>query len=380
MRLGQQRQAWTDSVLPLCQINSTTRGAMTRRIKAFQRPRDLQHFKLYGSLQAMDKLAIATTFYNNRHLTIFSSEDLTHATWDFINERNDFWESLTFDMYFPHTAASPGLENLDLSNWKNLTSFTCRATSNQRWVDHLIIRSLVTASPKLINLTIFDLDGKSPVVRPEPQVLCKLQSLHLRRLRDCDRHTLRYLVSQSYHSLQELTIVLDCTPRNEIRTQRFYRGIRASQLRAAFSRCTRIRTLRIADHVASMSPPTPFTGEYDPEDGPLGFIVDDMVRDLRRLKNLHTWGHIFSMDLFDNLRMSGCRIKSLSIQSYPNFPLSLFLEELKHNQALKRLESLAFGDVWLPPKNVSAITSLCKERKIKLQFLHHEYQTPNRIY
>ncbi|MBW0518995.1 hypothetical protein O181_058710 [Austropuccinia psidii MF-1] len=369
-RRYQQRLLWSRSIPPLCQINSMLREYMTNRLKVFKTPPTLRSFGRSKNCHARSVALSATTFYNHRSLTIFADDRIPFGTWRFIGSRNETWESLNFDMDLGNSQVSLGIYKFHMPRLPSLRSFTLRLADTQHWLDHLVLRTLVETSPKLINLTIFHLQGASLVSDNELKPACSLKSLHIRRFRECSQDTVGYLVSNSHQSLEELTIVLDGGPRPTGVTQRFYRGIGAGDLQAALAPCLELRTLRFADRVARLWDYEDLEErELDPDFGPLGFILDDMVKKLHHLQVLKIWGEIFSMTLFDNLNIAGCQLTELSIQSYPGLPMPIFLENLRTNPALSMLEILQIGSDTLPIYYASSLQAACQDLGIQMQIL-----------
>ncbi|MBW0563956.1 hypothetical protein O181_103671 [Austropuccinia psidii MF-1] len=369
-RRRKQRLAWSQSVPPLCQINSYFRQFMRRRLKAFDTPPTLRSFDSTRSSHTRSAALSANAFFHHKSLIIFLEDRIPYGTWRLIGSKSHIWESLTFDFSLGTSYVAPGIHKLHMPTLPNLRSFTLRSTGTQHWVDHQVLRNLVKSSPKLIHLTIFHLQGTSPVANSEPKPICSLKSLSIRRFRDCNQDTVGYLISNSHQSLRALTIVLDGAEWWTDLSLRYYRGIRATELQAALAPCVELRTLRFADRTArSVDYNNLHLRELDPEFGPLGYILDDMVNNLRRLKKLHIWGAIFSMKLFDNLQISGCRLKVLSIQGYPKFPVLDFLEHLRENPALGRLRLLQLGANMIHPEHARGLSFLCDEWNIEFRTL-----------
>ncbi|MBW0525840.1 hypothetical protein O181_065555 [Austropuccinia psidii MF-1] len=369
-RLERQKRAWNESAPPLCQIDRCSRSVMLRRLKAFSGLPTLQNFETSGPSQAVSLAMPATAFYNHRRLLVFSEEQVPWDTWEFVISKSQTWESLTFDFNLQVGNMIAVHQALSSINLPNLERLTFRAASHQHWLDDLVVRRLAKAAPNLQHLTIFHLLGTTLPAGFKSETTCSLKSLHLRGLRRCNRGNLQALLSKSHHSLQELTVVLDSPPQRAGRGQRFYRGIGATDLQASFASCLEIRILRVADRVAKLLDYESLqTRELDPPNNPLGFILDNMVRTLPRLEVLAVWGGIFSMELFENLKVSGCRLKVLSIENYPHFPIWGFLRHLKENEALSNLETLSIGLDLLSTDETSLLSLVCSQCNIKLQFL-----------
>ncbi|MBW0492998.1 hypothetical protein O181_032713 [Austropuccinia psidii MF-1] len=375
-RRRQKRVAWSESVPPLCQINRGFREVMTGRLQVFNTLPTWEAFGPSNSSQTKRAVLSANVFRNHTSLFIFGEDLIPYRTWLFINVKSDVWESITLDMDFEHPNMTGGLFELYLTNLPNLTSFTFRATGVKNWVDHMDIRRLVKASPKLKHLTISHLWGASTDSTSDPNPTCCLHSLYLRRFRHCNKNTLDYFVLNSLQSLQEVTIVLDGAIWWRGLSHRFYRGIYATDIQAVFASCVELRTLRFAEIVPRLGYNRPFIEhvdpELDPEFGPLGYILDDMVEKLRQLEILRICGRTFSMRLFDNLRNSGCRLKELSVQNYPGFPIPRFLQQLKENPALSRLEKFQIGTDAISDQYEGVLALACQELKIEFQTIDYE--------
>ncbi|MBW0477403.1 hypothetical protein O181_017118 [Austropuccinia psidii MF-1] len=375
-RREEQKLAWSRSVPPLFKIDKPLRHFMARRLKAIEIPPSWESFEPSMSSFSRPVSYFANTFYNHNSLMIFGEDIISSRTWRFIIRRSETWDSLTFDLDLIHPDTNLGVQYL-MTIFPKLTRFTMRVTGTPHWVDHKDIRTLVAESPKLIHLTIFHLLGESPTTGAEPSATCSLQSLHIRQLRGCNQDTLGFLVSNSHKSLQELTIVLDGVAWWGVQSHRFYRGIGANDLQASFAPCLELCTLRFADRVAKPGDHDlllagNLNAELDPENAPLGYILDDMIKKLRKLEVLRICGRTFSMKIFENLNTSGCVLKELSIQSYPAFPMPSFLEHLKENRALSRLQKLQIGKEIIDDQYVIVLSSACQQSEIELQIIEYE--------
>ncbi|MBW0500760.1 hypothetical protein O181_040475 [Austropuccinia psidii MF-1] len=383
-RLKMEKLIWKKVTLPLCQINQVSRDLMIKRVKSFT---------IGSSRSFQRRMSRQPThfFHNDLNMRMFNENVMSNEVWKMIMDYAQSLQLLTFDVQNENTYGIPGLahceaiiDGFDLSIFPNLTSFTFRTASPDNWISHLAIKDLVKASPHLRSLTVFHLHADlvsdqdlDPELYGEPEpdleeASCQLISLHLRRFRHChEQNILSFILSKSHETLQELTLVFAGPNSRTDESQRFHRGVGANEVQAAFAPCKKLHTLRVADQVAGMSDyATPRQEvELDPEEGPLGFILDNMVRHLKDLKVLEMCGGIFSMDLFNNLKLSDCRLELLSIRNYPQFPISSFIEQLRSNKALSHLEKIELGSSMLCSTEEKIMFSVCQRLQLELKLL-----------
>ncbi|MBW0497512.1 hypothetical protein O181_037227 [Austropuccinia psidii MF-1] len=300
-RFKREKVTWNRVTLPLSQINQASRQVMRRRAQSFTIGSATSNAGTGRFSQPSIGGQPTKLFYNHKNLRMFSENMMTNEVWNIISDYAPALESLTFDVQPENTYTVPSIsvspfravvDAFNLSIFPYLTSFTFRTASSDNWILHLVIRDLVEACPHLINLTVFHIHGNvNQDYDPElyGQASCQLKSLHLRRFRRChDQNLLPFILSKSYDTLEELTLVLSGPNGIYEGNQRFCRGIGANEIQTVIGSCKKLSTLRIADQVAKISDyeTQPQELELDPENKPLGFILDNLILNLEKLENL----------------------------------------------------------------------------------------------
>lgn len=310
-------------------------------------------------------------------LEIMLKCDLWNQVFELMRAHSDDLNSISLDVDREVQHLDPNMLFQTLRLLSNTSSFIYRAALTGVWINQSVLLDLLASWPKLQHLTLFQLYGTGAIetYKPNGQASlnhqCQLRSLHLRRLCKVSESDLRAILSNAFESLEELTVVFDPTPHHP-QSQSSARGLKADVLARVVADYKQIRVLRIADLVARIDDGDDVTHDvvYDPDDGPLGYVVDELVRGLPDLKTLETSGRIFSMDLFENLRMAGAELESLSVLRYPCFPFEKFLKQMGSNPSLSKLSELKIGnELLIDDEERLQLEKLCTDRRIRLKWL-----------
>lgn len=363
---------WKNTIVPLLNVNSTVRATILPRLRNSLRIEDNEDIRMEERLLELLRQRPGRNHWGYNSLQISLKSDLLPHIFKLIDDNKKTLRSLTISSYGESSEGliSPLAESL--SHLSALKHFSYRMNGLGEWIDHKTVMDVLATLSELQALTLFQIHGTLNESNPrseEPTASAKLRSLHIRRLRHCHGRDLATIVSKSHESLQELTFVFDRHHQPGALLSE-HRGVPATQVQEAFLPCKSIRILRIADLTTLdlTNGPLGRVGALDPENGPLGFMVDDMVRSLKQLEILEISGRIFSKDLFENLRMNGCTLQQFSIYNYPGFSIKILAYQLSTNQAFRKLKKLILGRIEtidFEGYPLWKLEKLCTERQIR---------------